>query len=73
MTYDAEDEMLEALRHGWDRAYEFGAGIDGFWARRRDRLGAEIRSADPDELRRLVREDYSLKPVRDLPDQGGQT
>jgi hypothetical protein len=65
MTEDAADEVLDALRHGWDRAYEFGTGLDGFWARRRDHLGAEILAPDPDELRRLVREDYALRPVRD--------
>ena len=69
MTGDARDEVLDALRHGWDASYEFGASLGGFWARRRDGLGEEIRAADPDELRRLVREDYSLKPVRCLPDR----
>jgi hypothetical protein len=67
MTEDAGDEVLEALRHGWDQAYEFGTGLEGFWARRRDHLGEGIRATDPDELRRLVREDYGLKPVRDFP------
>ena len=62
-----EDDVLEALRHAWDRAYEFGAGADGWWARRRDHLGGEIRAADPDELRRLVREDHGVKPVREHP------
>ena len=64
MTGATEDPALEALRHGWDDVYEFGVGADGYWARRRDGLGAALIDQDPGELRRQVYEDYATKPVR---------
>ena len=62
MTGAEEDHALEALRHGWDDVYEFGAGLDGYWARRRDGLGGDLVDEDPGELRRRVHEDYAMKP-----------
>jgi len=59
MNQAAEDQALEALRHGWDDVYEFGVGLDGFWAQRRDGRGAALISEDPGELDRQLREDYA--------------
>lgn len=64
MTEAGEDSALQALRHGWDDAYEFGVGSGGYWARRRDGLGAALADQDPGEVRRQVQEDYATKPVR---------
>ena len=64
MTEGEQDQALDALRLSWGEAYVIGVGLDGFWARRRDKLGGEIRAADPDELRRRVGEDYAMHPVR---------
>jgi hypothetical protein len=63
MTEAAEDPALEALRHGWDDVYEFGAGPDGYWARRLDGLGETLIDQDPGQVRRQVYEDYAMKPV----------
>ena len=63
MTEAAEDQALEALKHGWDDVYEFGVGPDGYWARRRDGLGETLIDLDPGEVRRQVHEDYTMKPV----------
>ena len=52
MAEASDDRVLEALAHEWDGAYEFGVGLDGFWARRRDGLGGVLASEDPGELRR---------------------
>ena len=59
MTDDAEDRALEVLRHDWGEFYNLGIGLDGFWARRHDGQGAEIRSTDPDELHRLLSADQA--------------
>lgn len=59
-----EDQALEALRLGWNDTYEFGLGLDGYWARRRDGLGDAMISHDPEEVRRQVHEDYGMWPAR---------
>jgi hypothetical protein len=64
MTEAAGDQVLEALRHGWGEAYEFGEGYDGFWARRRDGSGETLIDEDPGQLCRQVRNDYAARPVR---------
>jgi hypothetical protein len=64
MDEAAKDPALEALRHGWDDVYEFGVGSEGYWARRRDGLGATLTDREPGEVRRQVHEDYAMKPVR---------
>ncbi len=64
VTEDEQDQALDALRLTWGEAYVIGVGLDGFWAHRRDGLGGEIRAAEPDEIRRLLAEDYSIKPDR---------
>ena len=65
MTEAAEDQVLDALRLGWGDIYEFGVGLDGFWARRLDGLGETIIDPDPGEVRRKVSEDYAMNPPRD--------
>lgn len=67
MTRDEEDQVLDALRFDWDEVYEIGAGVDGFWARRRDGTGETMTGEDPGELRRQIREDYSARPRQALP------
>lgn len=64
-----EDHALEALRWDWGEAYLIGHGDEhGWWASRRDRIGALITAVGPDELRAQIRADYNIKPVpRDLP------
>jgi hypothetical protein len=60
----ADEAGLPALRFGWDEAYEIGWDAErGYWARRLDGIGGELTAADPDELRKAIYEDYSLKPV----------
>lgn len=56
-----DDDALEAIRFGWDEAYE----IEGSpWrARRRDGLGGWIDAASADSLRRAITDDYAMKPV----------
>jgi hypothetical protein len=71
MTEASDDRVLEALRHEWDGAYEFGMGSDGFWARRRDGLGGTLVSEDPGELRRMVSDDYAMYPPRSRPGGSG--
>jgi hypothetical protein len=71
MTEASDDRVLEALRHEWDGAYEFGMGSDGFWARRRDGLGGALVSEDPGELRRMVSDDCAMYPPRSRPDGSG--
>jgi len=57
-----EEAALEALR--WDWAYLIGHDDErGWWAARRDRIGALMTTDGPDELRREISEDYALKPV----------
>ena len=62
MAEASEDQVLGALQHEWDGAYEFGVGLDGYWARRRDDLGETMIDQDPGELRRLISEDYAVYP-----------
>ena len=62
MNEASEDQVLDALQHEWDDAYEFGVGLDGYWARRRDDLGVTLIDEDPVELRRMVSEDYAVHP-----------
>jgi hypothetical protein len=64
MTLAAEDQVLEALRLGWDDIYEIGVGLDGFWARWRDGRGETIVDADPGELRRQLQENHTQTPGR---------
>lgn len=71
MAETSDDRVLEALRHEWDDAYEFGTGPDGFWARRRDGLGGALVSEDPGELRRMVSEDHAMHPPRRRPGGAG--
>jgi hypothetical protein len=71
MTEASGDRVLDALRHEWDGAYEFGLGSDGFWARRRDGLGGALVNEDPGELRRMVSDDYAMYPPRRPPGGSG--
>ena len=60
---------LTALRFNWDEAYEIGWDEErGYHARRLDGLGGNLTASGPDELRKTIWDDYTLKPVpRDLP------
>jgi hypothetical protein len=64
MAKSSEDPVLGALEHAWDGAYEFGIGMDGYWARRRDGLGGTLIDEDPGELQRMVSEDHAVHPPR---------
>lgn len=69
MTEASNDQVVDALKHDWDGAYEFGVGGEGYWARRRDGLGGEMINGDPGELRRMVAEDHATHPLRSHPDR----
>jgi len=71
MAESSEDQILSALQHAWDGSYEFGLGVDGYWARRRDGLGGMLIEGDPGELQRMVSEDYAMRPTRRRPDDSG--
>lgn len=59
-----EEKALEALRWDWDTAYIIGHDEEhGWFAGRRDKIGALITAEDPEALRREIAEDYALKPV----------
>jgi hypothetical protein len=62
MPRDEEDQILEALRLDWDEVYEIDVGPDGFRARHRNGVGETMIHPDPGELRRQIREDFSLRP-----------
>jgi hypothetical protein len=62
MTDTEEDQALETLRHMWGDVYELGAGLDGFWAQRRDNRGQTLIDEDPGELHRQILEDYAADP-----------
>ena len=38
-------------------------GKRGWWAARRDQIGAYLTAADADELGQAIREDYAARPV----------
>ena len=59
-----EAHALEALRWDWDTAYLIGHDDEhGWYAGRRDKIGALITAHDPDSLRREIAANYALKPV----------
>jgi hypothetical protein len=59
-----EQDALEALRRDWDTAYRIGYDEEhGWYAARRDQIGALITTEDPDALRREIADDYVLMPV----------
>jgi hypothetical protein len=61
-----QERALDALRYDWGDAYDIG--VDEWQARRKDGKGGLIEAATPDQLRRLIIEDYTFLPVpRDLP------
>ena len=58
------DLELEALRFHWDTAYQIEFDDEHGWRARR--LGSQrgwLTGANPDELYKAIREDYSLWPV----------
>lgn len=58
------ESELESLRWHWGDAYDIGLDDERGWhAKRRDGLGAVLTGADPDELYKLITEDYSARPV----------
>ncbi len=60
------DSALEALVWNWGSAYQIGHG-DEWEATRRDGRGGPITASTPEELNRLIADDYSLLPVpRDI-------
>jgi hypothetical protein len=59
-----EAGALEALRWHWGETYEIGQDDErGYWAARRDRIGALLTAADPDDLEKAISADYKLRPV----------
>jgi hypothetical protein len=63
-----EARCLDALRFCWGDAYETNTRSGTWTAKRRDGLGGDIEASLPDDLSRLIREDWALKPV--LPPAG---
>jgi hypothetical protein len=58
------DAELEALRFHWDTAYQIEIDDEHGWRARR--LGSQrgwLTAANPDELYKAIREDYSFQPV----------
>lgn len=54
---------LDALEWNWGEAYEIGV-TEGLWhAKRRDGLGGTIDAAGPEDLKRAIKDDYTMKPV----------
>jgi hypothetical protein len=70
----ADEDALEALRWDWGEAYEIGRdGERGWHARRRDGLGGDLTGADAEELREVIRSDYTHRRVpRDLGARGDE-
>jgi hypothetical protein len=68
MTETGQERALDALRYDWGDAYDIGVDDDQWQARRKDSKGGVIEAATPDQLRKLIIEDYTFLPVpRDLP------
>jgi hypothetical protein len=57
------ESELEGLRWNWGSAYEVNYDDRGWRAVRRDGLGGVLTGATPDELYKLITDDYSIKPV----------
>jgi hypothetical protein len=57
------ESELESLHWNWGDAYDIGHDGRGWRALRRDGLGDVLTGATPDELYKLITEDYSVKPV----------
>jgi hypothetical protein len=58
------DAELEGLHWNWGDAYEIEFSDEHGWrARRRDGQGGCLTGADPDELYKLISEDYRFRPV----------
>ena len=58
------DAELEALRFHWNTAYQIEFDDEHAWRARR--LGSQrgwLTGANPDELYKAIREDYSFQPV----------
>ena len=58
------DAELEALRFHWDTAYQIEFDDEHAWRARR--LGSQrgsLTGANPDELYKAIREDYSFQPI----------
>jgi hypothetical protein len=67
-----EQDTLEAIRFGWGDAYLIGHDDErGYWAARRDRIGALITADDPDALWCEIVADYALRPVPREPPADG--
>ena len=57
-------DELAALKFHWGSAYEIGHNDEHGWhAKRRDSLGRVLAGADPNELYKLITDDYMLRPV----------
>jgi hypothetical protein len=55
---------LEQLRWHWGDAYLIGRDDErGWWAARRDQVGAFLTAADDDDLGQVIRADYAARPV----------
>jgi hypothetical protein len=69
------EQALNELRWHWGDAYLIGYDEQrGWWAARRDQVGALLSAADADKLHQVICDDYDAKPVsRDVattePDQ----
>jgi hypothetical protein len=74
MAAGSREQALAALWFDWDGAYQIEHTGDEWRAKRLDRIGGWMTAGDPDELRRLIHDDYALKPVRrprvTVPDAG---
>jgi hypothetical protein len=56
----ADEGALAALEFDWGEAYLLGCDAErGWWAGRRDRIGAFLTARGPEELREAIRADYA--------------
>lgn len=61
----ASEQALAALRWDWGEFYLIGYDDEhGWWAARRDRIGALLTEEGPGELRAAMADDYGMKPVK---------
>lgn len=59
-----DEAGLDAVRFRWETAYEIGWDDErGYWAARRDSIGALIDAADPQSLDGRIAEDFAMRAV----------
>jgi hypothetical protein len=60
----ATGDVLDTLRWHWGDAYSISVRADEWTARRHDGIGGALSAANPDDLHKLILDDYTFRPVR---------